>query len=73
MTKVAVEAAEIYKELRNLVSEARKCGMEDSGSYRKLVNVLNELASALHAMLYIDKKLDPEVEEKVKEALNPPT
>ena len=72
VTKVAVRSAEVYRELRDIVSEARKGGIENSESYRRLVSVLNELASALHAMLYLDKKLDPEAEERVKEALNPP-
>lgn len=72
MTKIALAAAEIYKNLRNLITEARRGGLEKSESYRKLVDALDEMALALHRMLYLDEKLDPESEEKIIEALKPP-
>ena len=72
MTKVAITAAEIYKNLRDLIAEARRGGLEKSESYRKLIDALDEMALALHRMLYLDEKLDPESEEKIMEALKPP-
>jgi len=72
MTKIAVRAAEIYKELRDLISKARSSGLEGTESYKKLMDALDDLALALHRMLYVDEKLDPETERIVSEALKPP-
>ena len=72
MTKVAVRTAEVYKELRSLVAEARESGLEKCESYKKLIGALDELALALHRMLYLDEKLNPESEKIVMEALKPP-
>jgi len=72
MTKIAIRVAEVYKELRDLISKARSSGLEGTESYRKLIDALDDLALALHRMLYIDQKLDPETERIVNEALKPP-
>ncbi|RLE76662.1 MAG: hypothetical protein DRJ56_03820 [Thermoprotei archaeon] len=70
--RVAARAAEVYRELREVVSEARRSGLEGTESYRRLVSALDELAAALHRMLYVDAKLDLETERVVAEALEPP-
>lgn len=70
MTKVAIRASEIYKELRTLLDEAKASGMGDYASYERLVAALDDLAMALHRMLYIDRKLDPQEEEAVQDALS---
>lgn len=70
MTTIAIRATEIYKELRIVLDEAKSAGMSDYESYKSLVEALNELAVALHTMLYIDKKLDPEEEKTVRETLS---
>ena len=72
MTKIVIRVAEIYKELRDLISKARSSGLEGTKSYRKLIDALDDLALALHRMLYVDQKLDPETERIVNEALKPP-
>ncbi|KPV63177.1 MAG: hypothetical protein AOA66_0989 [Candidatus Bathyarchaeota archaeon BA2] len=72
MTKVAVRTAEVYKELRSLIAEVRGTGFEKYESYKRLISALDELALALHRMLYLDEKLDPESEKIVVEALKPP-
>lgn len=72
MTTVAIRAAEVYKELRSLIAEARGIGLEKYESYKRLISALDELALALHRMLYLDEKLDPESEKIVIEALKPP-
>ena len=70
--RAAARAAEVYRELREVVSEARRSGLEGTESYRRLVSALDELAAALHRMLYVDAKLDLETERVVAEALEPP-
>ncbi|KPV62891.1 MAG: hypothetical protein AOA65_1560 [Candidatus Bathyarchaeota archaeon BA1] len=70
MTKIAVRAAEIYREIRSLLDEAKASGMSDYASYERLVATIDELAMALHRMLYIDKRLDPEEEKAVRDALS---
>ncbi len=72
MTKVALKAKDIYTELRALIVEARRSGLEKHESYKKLIDALDALALALHRMLYVNEKLDPEVEEAIKRALTFP-
>ncbi len=70
VTKIATKVAGMYKELRSILDEAKAAGMGEYESYKSLVRVLNELAAALHAMLYLDKRLDPEEEQAVRDALS---
>ena len=72
MTKIVVRVTETYKELRDLISKARSSGLEGTESYKKLIDTLDDLALALHRMLYVDEKLDLETERVVSEALKPP-
>jgi len=71
MTEIVVRVAETYKELRDSISKARSSGLEGTESYKKLIDTLDDLALALHRMLYVDEKLDLETERVVSEALKP--
>ena len=52
MTKVAIRAAEAYKELRSLIADARGIGLEKYESYKRLINALGELALALQNVVF---------------------